>query len=61
MICMVCIILAGLICGAVAKDTKAHVKRNPRGAWDHDLSQRQMLNQLSHPGAPILAIIFMYY
>ena len=22
--------------------------------WDHDLSQRQMLNQLSHPGAPIL-------
>ena len=22
------------------------------GFWDHDLSQRQMLNQLSHPGAP---------
>ena len=22
------------------------------GPWDHDLSQRQMLNQLSHPGAP---------
>ena len=20
------------------------------GPWDHDLSQRQMLNQLSHPG-----------
>ena len=23
------------------------------GLWDHDLSQRQTLNQLSHPGAPI--------
>ena len=22
-------------------------------SWDHDLSQRQMLNWLSHPGAPI--------
>ena len=22
------------------------------GPWDHDLSQRQMLNHLSHPGAP---------
>ena len=22
------------------------------GPWDHDLSQRQMLNQLIHPGAP---------
>ena len=22
------------------------------GPWDHDLSQRQMLNQLSHPGTP---------
>lgn len=21
------------------------------GLWDHDLSQRQMLNRLSHPGA----------
>ena len=23
--------------------------------WDHDLSQRQMLNHLSHPGAPFKA------
>jgi len=22
------------------------------GPWDHDLSQRQTLNQLSHPGVP---------
>ena len=22
------------------------------GRWDHDLSQRQLLNQLSHPGVP---------
>ena len=22
------------------------------GPWDHDLSRRQMLNRLSHPGAP---------
>ena len=24
------------------------------GLWNHDLSQRQMLTQLSHPGAPVL-------
>ena len=24
--------------------------------WDHDLSQSQMLNQWSHPGAPLLSI-----
>jgi len=22
------------------------------GPWDHDLSQRQILNRLSHPGTP---------
>ena len=27
------------------------------GCWDHDLSQRQMLNQLSHPGAPIPVVL----
>ena len=26
------------------------------GPWDHDLSQRQTLNQLSHSGAPSLSI-----
>ena len=24
------------------------------GPWDHDLSQRQMLSQLSHPGIPVV-------
>jgi len=32
------------------KDSAGSRKMN-RGAWDHDLSQRQMLNQLSHLGA----------
>ena len=27
------------------------------GLWDHDLSQRQTLNQLSHPGTPDLYIL----
>jgi len=27
------------------------------GAWDHDLSRRQLLIQLSHPGAPVLLYI----
>ena len=27
------------------------------GSWDHDLSQRQMLNHLSHPGAPGLSLL----
>ena len=31
------------------------------GPWDHDLSQRQMLNQLSHPGAPIHALTFFIH
>ena len=29
------------------------------GPWDHDLSQRQVLNHLSHPGAP--ACLFLEY
>ena len=28
------------------------------GPWDHDLSQRQMLNHLRHPGAPKLINLF---
>ena len=28
------------------------------GPWDHDLNQRQMLNQPNHPGAPILTCHF---
>ena len=31
------------------------------GHQDHDLSWRQMLNQLSHPGAPILFFIFFKF
>ena len=27
------------------------------GSWDHDLSQRQLLNPLSHPGAPVITFI----
>ena len=30
------------------------------GPWDRDLSQRQMLNQLSHPGAPTLLPSFNF-
>ena len=26
------------------------------GRWDHDLSRRQLLNQLSHPGVPITVV-----
>ena len=29
------------------------------GPWDHDLSQRQMLNHLSHPGTPIVNVILV--
>ena len=29
------------------------------GPWDHDLSQRQMLNQLNHPGAPTLLVLIV--
>ena len=28
------------------------------GPWDHDLSQRQMLNRLSHPGTPRLSFLY---
>ena len=27
------------------------------GRWDHDLSRRQLLNQLSHPGVPFKLIL----
>ena len=27
------------------------------GRWDHDLSRRQLLNQLSHPGVPLPYIL----
>ena len=27
------------------------------GSWDHDLSRRQMLNWLSHPGTPIILFV----
>ena len=27
------------------------------GRWNHDLSRRQLLNQLSHPGVPLLRIL----
>ena len=30
------------------------------GLWDHDLSQRQMLNHLSHPGTPGACIILNF-
>ena len=29
---------------------------NPHGPRDHDLSRRQTLNQLSHPGAPHISL-----
>jgi len=29
--------------------------------WDHDLSPRQSLNQLSHPGAPVFYFKFWCY
>ena len=29
------------------------------GPWDDDLSQRQMLNQLSHPGTPLYENFFL--
>ena len=31
------------------------------GPWDYDLSQRQMLNQLSHPGAPVCVYFFQWF
>ena len=31
------------------------------GPWDHDLSQRQRLNQLSHPGAPFILFLNSSY
>nr|XP_054367125.1 E3 ubiquitin-protein transferase RMND5B isoform X6 [Mirounga angustirostris] len=30
------------------------------GTWDHDLSRRQTLNRLSHPGAPVLTFLELY-
>ena len=30
------------------------------GPWDHDLSQRQMLNWLSHPGTPSIFFFFFH-
>ena len=35
------------------KQTPHWAKSLIPGPWDHDLSRRQLLNQLSHPGAPI--------
>ena len=34
---------------------------SPKWGWNHDLSQRQMLNQLSHPGAPKLSCSYDYF
>ena len=31
------------------------------GPWDHDLSWRQTLNQLSHPGTPPNAFLIMFW
>ena len=46
--------------------TKGGLELTPCGAWthkpwDHDLSQSQMLNPLSHPGAPSLAVLKSEY
>ena len=30
------------------------------GPWDYDLSQRQMLNQLSHPGAAFKEFMYLF-
>ena len=27
------------------------------GLWDHDLSQRQTLNRLNHPGTPVSLLL----
>ena len=37
--------------GGVRGGAKREGKAGP-GPWDHDPSQRQTLNPLSHPGAP---------
>ena len=40
--------------GAAEEEASSWLNREPNtGPWDHNLSPRQMLNQLSHPGAPI--------
>ena len=46
------------ICACMHEGEGQREKQAPRkagspGSWDHDLSQRQMLNSLSHSGAPI--------
>ena len=31
------------------------------GPWDHDLKQRQTFNPLSHPGAPDVIFLVIFY
>ena len=44
--------------GTEGEEADSLLRREPdgwgsiAGPWDHDLSQRQMLNELSHPGLP---------
>ena len=34
---------------------------SPELRWNHDLSQRQMRSQLSHPGCPTVNVLFRFY
>ena len=36
---------------------RAWGRAQTHGLWDHDLRRRWMLNQLSHPGAPVLLFL----
>ena len=37
-----------------SREPNAGLDPRTLGSWDHDLSRRQMLNWLSHPGAQIV-------
>ena len=40
--------------GSLAEQGASQTRGSIPGPWDHDLSGRQKLNQLSHPSAPLI-------